>query len=72
MFCLCFCVCSSGNSSLAKYLGSIDNKYFTLFMDSSWRDFFDKTDRDLSGKILKFDTRYYYNIPSSLVCLSEE
>ncbi|XP_072031251.1 phosphofurin acidic cluster sorting protein 2-like isoform X2 [Amphiura filiformis] len=43
-----FYVVPVGSNSLAKYLGSVDNKYYTLFMDASWRDFFDKTDRDPS------------------------
>ncbi|XP_076464543.1 phosphofurin acidic cluster sorting protein 1-like isoform X2 [Babylonia areolata] len=33
-----------GNSSIAKYLGGIDSTYSSLFMDSQWRDMFEKQD----------------------------
>ncbi|KAK7105060.1 phosphofurin acidic cluster sorting protein 1-like [Littorina saxatilis] len=33
-----------GCSAIAKYLGSIDSTYSSLFMDSQWRDMFEKQD----------------------------
>ncbi|KAL8613754.1 hypothetical protein ACOMHN_029611 [Nucella lapillus] len=33
-----------GSSAIARYLGGIDSTYSSLFMDSQWRDMFDKQD----------------------------
>ena len=36
-----------GSSNLGKYLASVDSAYNSLFMDSLWRDTFDKTENKL-------------------------
>ncbi|XP_022091013.1 phosphofurin acidic cluster sorting protein 2-like isoform X2 [Acanthaster planci] len=32
----------TGSCSLAKYLGSLDSRYSSLFLDSNWKEFFDR------------------------------
>ncbi|XP_038066153.1 phosphofurin acidic cluster sorting protein 2-like isoform X2 [Patiria miniata] len=37
-----FYVVPLGNCSLAKYLGSLDSRYSSLFLDPNWKEFFDR------------------------------
>ena len=39
-----------GTSAIAKYLGGIDSTYNSLFMDSQWRDMFEKQDSPKLGE----------------------
>ncbi|XP_077996087.1 phosphofurin acidic cluster sorting protein 1-like [Glandiceps talaboti] len=41
-----FLVIPLGANSLAKYLASIDSRYSSLFMDSLWREAFEKADKE--------------------------
>lgn len=39
-----FLVVPLGSHPVAKYLGSLDNRYRSAFLDSGWREFFSRTD----------------------------
>ncbi|XP_070577090.1 phosphofurin acidic cluster sorting protein 1-like isoform X4 [Ptychodera flava] len=41
-----FLIIPLGANSLAKYLASVDNRYSSLFMDSLWREAFEKADKE--------------------------
>ncbi|XP_071962977.1 phosphofurin acidic cluster sorting protein 2-like isoform X2 [Antedon mediterranea] len=43
---VCFYIIPLGNSSLAKYLGAIDTKYYSMFVEPSWRELFEKVDKE--------------------------
>nr|XP_006814754.1 PREDICTED: phosphofurin acidic cluster sorting protein 1-like [Saccoglossus kowalevskii] len=65
-----FLIIPLGANSLAKYLASIDPKYNALFMDSVWRDSFEKTDKentDYNELVLRVDT--YLNNASNVFSL---
>ncbi|KAK3524313.1 hypothetical protein QTP70_027881 [Hemibagrus guttatus] len=44
-----FLVVPLGSHPVAKYLGSLDNRYRSAFLDSAWREFFSRTDPPQSG-----------------------
>ncbi|XP_026794614.1 phosphofurin acidic cluster sorting protein 1a isoform X2 [Pangasianodon hypophthalmus] len=44
-----FLVVPLGSHPVAKYLGSIDNRYRSAFLDSAWREFFCRTDPPQPG-----------------------
>ena len=44
----------SGTSAIAKYLGSIDSTYNSLFLDAQWRDMFEKQDSPKLGETQVF------------------
>lgn len=39
----------AGSHPVAKYLGSLDNRYRSAFLDSAWREFFSRTDPPQPG-----------------------
>ncbi|XP_060610434.2 phosphofurin acidic cluster sorting protein 2-like isoform X2 [Anolis sagrei] len=55
-----FLVVPLGSHPLAKYLGSVDNRYSTLFLDAAWRELFSKLEPpnsdavDVPGRIAQF------------------
>ncbi|XP_033625262.1 phosphofurin acidic cluster sorting protein 1-like isoform X3 [Asterias rubens] len=54
-----FYVVPLGSNSLAKYLGSLDSRYSSLFLDSNWREFFD---RDLPDNQPQMKSRRTRNV----------
>ncbi|XP_027032589.2 phosphofurin acidic cluster sorting protein 1a isoform X4 [Tachysurus fulvidraco] len=44
-----FLVVPLGSHPVAKYLGSLDNRYRSAFLDSAWREFFSRTDQPQPG-----------------------
>ncbi|XP_053505117.1 phosphofurin acidic cluster sorting protein 1a isoform X4 [Ictalurus furcatus] len=44
-----FLVVPLGSHPVAKYLGSLDNRYRSAFLDSAWREFFSRTDPPQPG-----------------------
>ncbi|XP_033107940.1 phosphofurin acidic cluster sorting protein 2-like isoform X2 [Anneissia japonica] len=44
-----FYIIPLGNSSLGKYLGAIDSKYHSMFVEPSWRELFDKDQQEANG-----------------------
>ncbi|KAJ7341194.1 hypothetical protein JRQ81_005022 [Phrynocephalus forsythii] len=57
-----FLVVPLGSHPLAKYLGSVDNRYSTLFLDVAWRELFSRLEPpnsdtvDIPGRIAQFIT----------------
>ncbi|XP_034283482.1 phosphofurin acidic cluster sorting protein 2-like isoform X5 [Pantherophis guttatus] len=57
-----FLVVPLGSHPLAKYLGSVDNRYSTLFLDAAWRELFSRVEApsadtvDISGRVAQFIT----------------
>uniref|UniRef100_A0A8B9HJJ7 Phosphofurin acidic cluster sorting protein 1 n=1 Tax=Astyanax mexicanus TaxID=7994 RepID=A0A8B9HJJ7_ASTMX len=51
-----FLVVPLGSHPVAKYLGSLDNRYSSSFLDSSWREFFSlsSADVDVIGRICQY------------------
>lgn len=60
-----FLVVPLGSHPVAKHLGSLDNRYSSSFLDSSWREFFSRTEPpqtasssadivDVAGRILQY------------------
>ncbi|XP_054840295.1 phosphofurin acidic cluster sorting protein 1-like isoform X2 [Eublepharis macularius] len=55
-----FLVVPLGSHPLAKYLGSVDNRYSTLFLDAAWRELFSRVEApssdtvDVPGRIAQF------------------
>uniref|UniRef100_A0A8B9HDZ2 Phosphofurin acidic cluster sorting protein 1 n=1 Tax=Astyanax mexicanus TaxID=7994 RepID=A0A8B9HDZ2_ASTMX len=54
-----FLVVPLGSHPVAKYLGSLDNRYSSSFLDSSWREFFSRSeppqpDVDVIGRICQY------------------
>ncbi|XP_053334826.1 phosphofurin acidic cluster sorting protein 1a isoform X4 [Clarias gariepinus] len=47
-----FLVVPLGSHPVAKYLGSLDNRYRSVFLDSTWREFFSRTDPPQPGTYL--------------------
>lgn len=41
---------STGSHPVAKHLGSLDNRYSSSFLDSSWREFFSRPEPPQTGK----------------------
>ncbi|XP_071501473.1 phosphofurin acidic cluster sorting protein 2-like isoform X1 [Diadema antillarum] len=44
-----FYIVPAGNNSVAKYLGSLDTRYNSLFQDSLWKEVWDKTDKEAAA-----------------------
>lgn len=38
-----------GSHPVAKYLGSVDSRYSSTFLDSGWRDLFSRSEPPVSG-----------------------
>ncbi|KAM6460911.1 phosphofurin acidic cluster sorting protein 2-like isoform 5-T5 [Liasis olivaceus] len=57
-----FLVVPLGSHPLAKYLGSVDNRYSTLFLDAAWRELFSRVEApssdtvDIPGRVAQFIT----------------
>ncbi|XP_072845161.2 phosphofurin acidic cluster sorting protein 2 isoform X2 [Pogona vitticeps] len=57
-----FLVVPLGSHPLAKYLGSVDNRYSTLFLDAAWRELFSRLEPpnsdtvDIPGRIAQYIT----------------
>lgn len=57
-----FLVVPLGSHPLAKYLGSVDNRYSTLFLDVAWRELFSRAEPpssdtvDIPGRVAQFIT----------------
>ncbi|XP_066480998.1 phosphofurin acidic cluster sorting protein 1-like isoform X2 [Tiliqua scincoides] len=57
-----FLVVPLGSHPLAKYLGSVDNRYSTLFLDAAWRELFSRAEPpssdtvDIPGRVAQFIT----------------
>ncbi|XP_062980010.1 phosphofurin acidic cluster sorting protein 2-like isoform X2 [Elgaria multicarinata webbii] len=57
-----FLVVPLGSHPLAKYLGSVDNRYSTLFLDAAWRELFSRVEPpnsdpvDVPGRVAQFIT----------------
>uniref|UniRef100_A0A8C5RCK7 PACS1 protein n=1 Tax=Laticauda laticaudata TaxID=8630 RepID=A0A8C5RCK7_LATLA len=57
-----FLVVPLGSHPLAKYLGSVDNRYSTLFLDAAWRELFSRVEApssdtvDIPGRLAQFIT----------------
>ncbi|XP_048338400.1 phosphofurin acidic cluster sorting protein 2-like isoform X2 [Sphaerodactylus townsendi] len=57
-----FLVVPLGSHPLAKYLGSVDNRYSTLFLDTAWRELFSRVEPpssdtvDVPGRVAQFIT----------------
>ncbi|XP_029470501.1 phosphofurin acidic cluster sorting protein 1 [Rhinatrema bivittatum] len=55
-----FLVIPLGSHPVAKYIGSVDSRYSSMFMDSSWRDLFSKSEPpaaepfDVIGRIMQY------------------
>ncbi|XP_060104012.1 phosphofurin acidic cluster sorting protein 2-like isoform X1 [Heteronotia binoei] len=55
-----FLVVPLGSHPLAKYLGSVDNRYSTLFLDTAWRELFSRAEppssdtADVPGRVAQF------------------
>uniref|UniRef100_A0A8D0L194 Phosphofurin acidic cluster sorting protein 1/2 C-terminal domain-containing protein n=1 Tax=Sphenodon punctatus TaxID=8508 RepID=A0A8D0L194_SPHPU len=55
-----FLVVPLGSHPLAKYLGSVDNKYSSLFLDAVWRELFSRTEPpssdavDVPGRVTQY------------------
>ncbi|XP_053169233.1 phosphofurin acidic cluster sorting protein 2-like isoform X3 [Hemicordylus capensis] len=55
-----FLVVPLGSHPLAKYLGSVDNRYSTLFLDAAWRELFSRTEppasdtMDIPARVAQF------------------
>uniref|UniRef100_A0A672PC26 Phosphofurin acidic cluster sorting protein 1a n=1 Tax=Sinocyclocheilus grahami TaxID=75366 RepID=A0A672PC26_SINGR len=59
-----FLVVPTGSHPVAKHLGSLDNRYSSSFLDSSWREFFSRSEPpqtasssdfvDVAGRILQY------------------
>ncbi|XP_077192672.1 phosphofurin acidic cluster sorting protein 2-like isoform X2 [Paroedura picta] len=55
-----FLVVPLGSHPLAKYLGSVDNRYSTLFLDTAWRELFSRVEPpsadtvDVPGRVAQF------------------
>uniref|UniRef100_A0AAR2KCM6 Phosphofurin acidic cluster sorting protein 1 n=1 Tax=Pygocentrus nattereri TaxID=42514 RepID=A0AAR2KCM6_PYGNA len=54
-----FLVVPLGSHPVAKYLGSLDNRYSSVFLDGSWREFFSRTeppqpDVDVASRICQY------------------
>lgn len=47
LFCLVFPL--PGSHPVAKYLGSVDSRYSSTFLDSAWRDLFSRSEPPVSG-----------------------
>lgn len=48
-----------GASAIAKYLGSLDSTYSSLFWDTHWRDMFDKPDSPKLGTGRSFSRTFW-------------
>ncbi|XP_061481478.1 phosphofurin acidic cluster sorting protein 2-like isoform X4 [Rhineura floridana] len=57
-----FLVVPLGSHPLAKYLGSVDSRYGTLFLDAAWRELFSRVEPpssdtvDVPGRVVQFIT----------------
>ncbi|CAI5771163.1 Uncharacterized protein PODLI_1B000700 [Podarcis lilfordi] len=57
-----FLVVPLGSHPVAKYLGSVDNRYSTLFLDAAWRELFSRIEPpssdtvDVPGRVVQFIT----------------
>uniref|UniRef100_A0A8D0CG06 Phosphofurin acidic cluster sorting protein 2-like n=1 Tax=Salvator merianae TaxID=96440 RepID=A0A8D0CG06_SALMN len=57
-----FLVVPLGSHPVAKYLGSVDNRYSTLFLDAAWRELFSRVEPpssdtiDVPGRVVQFIT----------------
>ncbi|KAJ6667011.1 hypothetical protein lerEdw1_019014 [Lerista edwardsae] len=57
-----FLVVPLGSHPLAKYLGSVDNRYSSLFLDAAWRELFSRAEPpgsdtvDVPGRVAQFIT----------------
>ncbi len=53
------CLISKGTSYLGKFLGAADSTYTSMFLDSTWKDTFEKTDNQRPGNDTNLGKNYH-------------